>query len=726
MKSESNNVNLKKSKKRRLCISSSSSDLEKKTDKNRRIYEKIDNTWSEKYIKHFVCRICSSHWSNVATLKNHITNTHGALFKKYGSIFKSHCKVLLWKSDGKPNITGSSNKIMFDSEKIVENVNANYYIIYTTKKYKGDKYNVPHAEVRKNKTENKVISCFSSDSSDEEMVVKRKRKLRLDSRSSNETVVLDNNTNTLDDVESKNLEIGKVLAACINLDDSSDTESVKSSSLLETKRQNQLSKKKEHKLETCQENLRVLNEIITTCQNKYSKKQDKDAFKTKNPSDIASKLRHKIFSIGRKQINKSLVVNCTPLLRVMENKTLDILWFPRNIVEACQTSNFTRIFPRRKTTNEKSEDNEKGWIDISTSTNLVFSSKNNDPEQSNGQLNASKGIGTPENQCISDTAVISDANIMGSEIKKLLNANPVANPKQLPKKFAPNELKLVKLAPKPAENPPTAINNFDLCMPIITSTTSLAAPYVTLDNNDEPVRKSEVYSTTTDKQQSEAPRIKVKPVSELMSVETLNRMQSSEQNPMPIQVNILPKGQPLVVQNVTAPIMMATQDNVQLQSNDKITNLISPRVPPWQNEFMILDTVELPNTRTNTPYVYFKKLLQIHGITLLETHAALPDTFRCLVKFKVQYKQDVQHQPVVLCLALFCLNNVFCIKVKDRNNEDLDIAKISANWQWEVLKIYKGEVVNKLLSSAQTISREVYEYTNTFLCLLKSISVKHA
>lgn len=697
----------KKSTRRTARISSSSSDVDSNKSNNigsrrkKRSFNK-ENADLSIYTKQYVCRFCSSRWSKVNLVLYHIYRKHSRICKKYEYIFKRHCQVTLHRTDLEQNETFDCNNIVHSKEKIVRNVKANYFIMYTTRNRKennkstftyedGPKIN--RARIGKSKYH------FSSDSSDDEVVVKRKRRSRFCSRSSNETVCLDNKSdNDKYTRNCKNNYQPAEIDTCINLDDSSETDSVISSKII--------SEKQTYDITIDQS---IINEMINFCGNKYLKKQEDAMVKsTRNSSDTATHLKRKILSIGRKIINKKVSVNCTPLLRFLEQKSLDISWLPREVVYVNQDSNYIRILPRIKHIGEKF-DFDTGWTDYSIVHSydrqqlpLVASTSSNDDAPVQGQTEVNS-IGIQQNS--SELAGMLEANQIIIDTKKLLNTNPVANPKQLPKKTITIEM---KSSQKPAEN--ALENNEDLCMPIIASATSLAIPVV-IDNI--------MSNPKTGVKKPEAPRIKVKPVSELMSAETLNRMQSPIQMPFVVSQALSVQNTNNVI-NVIIPRVTAGPPHSMIQTNNSM-GLVATE-PAWQNEFMILDTVEFPNTRTNSPFMYFRNLLQIHNIILLDTHAEINGNFHCLIKFKVLYKQDNKNQPVILCLSLFCANNIFCFKVKDRNQDIIDLVKISPNWQWEVLKIYKGEVVYKVLNNAQKISQNVYESTNKFMCLLKSIN----
>lgn len=315
---------------------------------------------------------------------------------------------------------------------------------------------------------------------------------------------------------------------------------------------------------------------------------------------------------------------------------------------------------------------------------------------------------------------------------KLLNKSPVANPKQLPKKMHIIETKSndnSKMLTTTQNKDPAVCfeitednRNENTFMPIMTSVTSLAFNYHKNSNNNE------TADTNATKVNTDSPigRIKVKPVSELMSERVLNNIKeqtsaSTAHEPQnniavyQVPVEYIPSTQILspVVPIQTLPVPNTSNNNA----------LTTSKTPSKNADCVILDTVELPNTRTDAPFKYLQNLLQIHNIILLDTKEILETNFKCLIKFKVKYKQESKDQPVILCLSLFCYNNSFCIKVNDRNQENIDMGEISANWQWEIIKIFTGETVNKLLQNAEKISKEVFDYTKSFCCLLKSINV---
>lgn len=275
-------------------------------------------------------------------------------------------------------------------------------------------------------------------------------------------------------------------------------------------------------------------------------------------------------------------------------------------------------------------------------------------------------------------------------------------------------------------------------MPIITSTTSLAPDNIKnkFDNAARNIEKNaSPKSTESEKNPSSshqpdaptpAPRIKVKNVAELMTAQALsnqnaiNTTQRSMSFAKQNQKNTTPINQQTQITNATTVNYFSDVMTRPTTSSQVISATNSgPR------EFVVLHSLEMPNTRTSSPFKYLKTLLQMRNIVLLDATTTLTSNFECLIKFKLHFSQESMN-PVVLSLSLHCHENKICIGVKDLTHPDyIDLNKLTANWQWEILKIYKMKelVVNKLYQNSQKFSQTMFWYINTFVATLQSIQL---
>ncbi|CAF4915835.1 unnamed protein product [Pieris macdunnoughi] len=133
---------------------------------------KTVRSWRKNYNKYFACRLCEVVYKNKQILITHMEK-HSALLQKYGRILKK-CKIQLPKIDKKTNFVSSDVMVVMGEDQILLNKYDQYRVVYL-KKTSG-------LQEKKN----------SSESSDDDIITKGKRKrLRLVSQSSNETVVLE-------------------------------------------------------------------------------------------------------------------------------------------------------------------------------------------------------------------------------------------------------------------------------------------------------------------------------------------------------------------------------------------------------------------------------------------------------------------------------------------------------------------------------------------------------
>lgn len=792
-----------KGKNKRVIHSSSSSDEEEaekisppRPKRKKALANKKVLKWDKDFKKELVCTVCNSHWQTKKAFLNH-SHTHDALRAKYKNIFNKQCSVILVKIDGKPNVTGESNIVVFDKNKMIEFGDMDFHTVYSRNPIIDENPLEKNNELKLSNESN--LGQYKSDD-DYEIVTKRKsRSLRLFSRSSNDTVVLENcakneiSDNDCDSRTASQCSDGRPVTnndVCINIDDS-DSES--NSGNVDS------SKRVKLPMEAKIGDYKIIQGIISTCVNAYQKKNevaDIDAYINvmRNKTDkvlVVSQLKHKLLSIGRKIINKQ-GFNCTGLLRFMEHKNLDVIWITKPFpVKPNKDTNYIRILTKLRE-NETSED--YGWkfvIDnnvhddnmaikqiltdtssgIPSGTNLIQDActpeKNPKPNESNPiepkpvapkpTENVQQNVMNKKTEIANTPAVLYvNTNSNASNVpKKILNANPVANPKLLPKKSVQSNDR----ANKPlSATQPKSRNDTDagasFSMPIITCTASLASSTTEEQNKQKEARRISAGGTDV---VTTAPRIKVKPVSELMSERTLNSLRNEnminenilKENTASSTTNITkvvagpivwPLQQPfnIFVPNMSSSPIMASQPVQPVVANQPVQqvqtlcgSLPSPdaNIPELLKDCprnkVMLDTVEFPNTTTESPFKYLKDLLQLHSLVLLNSRESLSPDFSCLIKFKVLFqKENSTDKPIVLCLLMFCFKNIFCLRVRDEHQREVDFAKLSANWQWEILQIYRGEVVTKILQNAQRVGNESYGYTTNFFCLLKSINCK--
>lgn len=762
----------KNSKRKKFILQSSSSSNDEseqsfqtsKTRKKKRSGQrpKSPMAWEAGYKKLICCKLCSSVWGNKRSFLNH-SRMHELVRQKYKNILKRQCSVNLIKIDDEPNITGLSNVVVHSSAKIVESGKSDFYTIYSK-----DVANIDAKRSKSLQNEDKN-KCFSQESSDGEEVNGFKptnRKTRLISRSSNETVVLGSKSNKLisDEEDSKGTIQNTIddplnNNQCINIDDSSDSESEQDKV--------EKSKKAKQPIEAQSSDYKTIEGIISMCFSSYHMKNESTEVDTsfmnvnqkkKAHLNTESQLKHKVLSIGRKTINKQ-GFNCTGLLRYMEHKSLTIEWIPTAQSVRSKDNNYIRILTKLR--GDLNLDDDPGWVNISAtprpqpnavllnnSISIAAPTKSlSKVPESNDSTAGNVGTSMPPNIKTSQVEQIDyeakldeipallsylDSKAGTSDSKKLLNANPVANPKQLPKKLGVgNESRHNKTVAQQSICQTT--NDDNIFNPIITSTTSLAFIPSNEQVQDTNVKNS-IASEEVGRTETTVPRIKVKPVSELMSKRTLGIMkEQTTTNPnsnifvshlWPHQIpanNFVPNIAPQML--VPSPPLQMLQMPT-LTANAPYQPMTGQMTSHTKKEYVILDTTDFPNTKTDSPIKYVKDLLQLHNIFLLDPNETVPSNFICLIKFKVVFKQDSQKDSVVLCLSLSCFKNTFSFQVRDRNQEIIDMTKISANWQWEILQIYQGDVSNKVLQTARKFSQETYDLTYNFFCLLKAINFR--
>ncbi|XP_047523276.1 uncharacterized protein LOC125061739 isoform X3 [Pieris napi] len=557
--------------------------------------------WRKNYNKYFACRLCEAVYKNKKILITHMER-HSALLQKYGHILKK-CKIQLPKIDEKTNFVSSDDMVVMGKDQILLNKYDQYRVVYLK--------NTSGLQEKKDSSESIDYDDFITNG--------RRKRLRLVSQSSNETVVLEEPKKN-DELETPGTSKNKLqnnVIECVDID-SSDSEPPSP--------KNDEARKQ------------IIREVVASSVKKYLN-NDND-----NCKEI--QLKHKLLSIGRKVVNNKSF-NCTGLLRYLEHKNLDVEWNPRT----GQNSETDYVHIRTKVQDNKN-DAETGWI---IASELKGSDVNTYMENLQKILENDE-LPTPDQNSTEETTVEHDND--DNMLLKLLNTSPVANPKQLPKKT------------KETTNKSVSSSDASLSMPIITNTVSLADTVIER-MNDKPKEPTPFV-----------PRIKVKPASQLMADKSTTITETT-----PSQVAwTIPEG---------------------------------PRNQIAQPEWVVMHTVELPQTKTFSPFKYFQNLLQMHGITLLDTTAVVPSDFVSLIKFKSVFKQETKR--VTLSLGLLSDSRQFYIKVTESTNEQLDINTLIPTWQWEILSLYKSEIANNILENSKKVNQKMYDATNYFISLLRSI-----
>ncbi|XP_063394173.1 uncharacterized protein LOC134679216 isoform X2 [Cydia fagiglandana] len=668
-------------------------------------------SWKKAFNKHFVCTICSKSFLMEKSIKKH-SQTHKRFINKHEKVFKKYLTVRLNKIDKKKNSTGGLQNVVINKNKIIERGYSQYHNSFYLKKDFEEGKTDTVDRLKNGTDENENVAAkkirVSSDSSDDQIIKGKKRKTgRLESISSTQTVILEENkdpTNAANmDDQSNTNEMEIVNPDYINLDDTS-SDCPKNNTELEKKRI--MPKRRQVKAEVA--DYKAIQNIVTMCHKNYIKKVQDDSDGLTKSTFSESSLKHKVLSLGRKVLNKQGFV-CTGLLRYMEHKNLGITWTSTSN-EIQKKGSSVRIMTKSKS-REDSENDDACWKNLhdnsfcrDSGVEAVLATVPDVRSDDQAPLQSAQ---TDEDPFAGAPSESNDSNYRS----KLLNKTPVANPRQLPKKNNMTETKLVVATDDAAMIPSNSINNGledaqvdgdNMCLPIITSTTSLSVNVSEKEKQEVPVLEKP------------APRIKVKPASELMTARALNNRETTKDI---WAFNTIQSSLPHHLTNtaVTVHSPMTNSHNA-LVSNSHTGD------QRQQNAYILLDSLQFPNTKTLAPFQYFRKVLLVHGLQLLDLNEDLPEHFNCLIKFRLKLKQDTK-RPIEVLLSLHCSKDYFCFSFKDTNSKKFDPNQLSAFWQWELLKIYKTDVTDKILENAIKVGKEVHEHTKLFLSLLKSINL---
>ncbi|XP_038209017.1 uncharacterized protein LOC119830175 [Zerene cesonia] len=632
---------------------------------------KSSRKWRKKYDKFFVCRFCSNAYKEKKNFKH--METHKDLLEKYSNIINNF-SIMIPRIDKKLNLTGMENTVAIDHENILQKYSSEYTILYKLK-------SSSHTVLEKRS---------SPDHSDDDVVNKQKRKrLRLVSQSSNETVILEgsNNKEEVNEQQQQNVnneELNQKVVECVDIEDSSDSDD----HLKENNSNNNTA------TASAEEHFKVniISHNITACYQKFICRSHSSVNSNKD-----NLLQHKILSMGRKVINKKRF-NCNGILRYLENKPLAVHWNNKKI-------DLVHIRTKLKENVKINED--FGWKSLSAVTKVKENVSLNSLLEKVHTFDRHFSICniSPSSSATPAILTLQMSNDNTCNSKKLLNPNPVANPKQLPKKSNLQENQNVKVISGPL---PNSSNELVSHMPVITSTVSLAEL-----NTEEIPSVTETRSEESSMNPSTAkpfvPRIKVKPVSQLMPANSCNNICMSSSSRQATNWNVPePINATCAMSNKQLPLEVPMSCN-KPQTKE---NLLG-------KEYVTMHTVEIPNQKTSSPFLYLKNLLQIHNFILMNSNDVITNDFVCLIKFKSIFNQD-NKAGVTLCMALFSDAKHFCIKIKDVTSE-IDIKSLPSHWQWEILQLFRGEIAERFMENAKKISKKLHDATGYFVSLLRTI-----
>ncbi|XP_068628529.1 uncharacterized protein [Battus philenor] len=745
------------------------------------------------YDKWFICKFCNKCCKHKSAILRHI-NTHRSLLSMYLSCIKRSCYVDLNKVDNKPNICNSERIVVHASDRYIKSKNDFYYIIYRPKQL-FDNFSESSSSVFENLPQLDKASCKqSSDSRSSIKKCKKKRDKGPGSRSSKDTVVVENkNEKEISklDVNNKNGVIYISLNSytskpneCIDISDSTDSESSKVPNLEENDTNS------DFLLSLRNAEFKTIQNIVSICSKKYLKRLE--CIESELPCHFVEKqapkvdyfIKHKVLSMGRKVINNP-ELSCSPILKYLEYRNLEIVWRSRTVSNINKKPDNIRIMMKLK----KSEDidsRDSGWkkledVDYENGNKKIVNLDYNDKQIQKEPLIETTDLSCSTAEMNGKEIAVSMANLNKPAkdkikvktktdykcLRTLLNENPVANPKQLPRKallaevLKDNNLKKKK-TPKKDQTVKVDMEKVESTnvvpqMPVITSTMSLApavnAEEKNLERESSPLLSEQCNITESIDLQSNKvtensssqldssnkfPRIKVKPVAELMSERALDTMinQYKQQNAVfpqsPNSSVNYPNTTNAVYETNVQPLSLLNNLNSFQNSMTSMLEMY-PELSQRENVlvtktndqrgYAVMDSVDLPSKLTNSPFNYLKDLLQLNNLILLEANDVMTPDFINILKFKLVFQQE-SNVPVALWLALFYSESRFCIRVKDVNQKDINISQLSPNWQWEILKVYTGDVVTRLLENARKISPEVNYNTYKLLCLLKSIQFR--
>ncbi|XP_050673597.1 uncharacterized protein LOC126971355 [Leptidea sinapis] len=648
--------------------------------------KKVSKDWRKNYNRYFACRLCSRTHKDKKRLQNHLEN-HKKLIVNYPYALR-HCSVQIKKLDQEQNITGQTDTVVFQNDRIIQNKGgANYHILYEHK--------------------NSNHEIYSSDSS-EGIVGQKRKRIRLMSSSSEATVSIeDSGKKNPDDntVRASTSHVSSVFFENIDVNDSSSSESRTSITKIYSKKS--AGSRSSVAVKS------IINQISSACRKKTIRDHES---RNKNAKSKDAILQRKILSLGRKIVTSKSEFNCTGILRYIEHKQLDVELIERYCYSR-ESENSIRIHSKLRETStndlDTSEWNSFGSI-ISVKQYLRRFLKSYIRRSSN---EIDTNVTTIE---IQKAANYEPANT------KLLNSTPVANPKQLPKKSNLNEPSTSTALIQSSE-----LNTYEttgddqfMSLPKITTTMSLA-PSANKKSDISNVSITDEVTVDSKKVSTFVPLIKVKPVSQLMPVRCESGRSERSLNLIPPNWHSEIDQEAHNNRNNSAPnsTNMYFNESSALPNDNERQSLgqhSHSNNPVIAHAFVLMHTVELPHTKTKSPFKYLKMLLEIHGIILMEFNEMIDDRLYCLIKFKSMFKQ-AQKSKITLSSALYGDEKRICFKIRDNTLKEIDLETLSPHWQWEIIKLYKGDIVEKLIYNANKISAAMLKTTNRFISLLKSI-----
>ncbi|GBP21336.1 hypothetical protein EVAR_11934_1 [Eumeta japonica] len=661
----------------------------------------------------------------------------------------------------------------------------------------------------------KLYECSEVVSSDEEYTGKSilRKRIRLVSPSSpisssmgaEESKHFD--INHISDIDTKkdiNLITKSDDIACINIDDTSTDASEKYSAASgETANaqilENDKSINQKNKLKITSD-YKTITSIISVSYNKHLKKMEtanssKEQQDKKKDAQNDKLLNRKLLSIGRKVMSKAGLVSMS-LLKHLQQKDLKIAWVAKRYsggVKHAYPLGKEADYIRIQTKIQSVEENNLTGFQIFNISNDDFEYNNilpvpilNISDPNNMLKRFSLPVDTVPNltckrdpilgpiieadaqspnmsqprpeEVIQSTSIVKSLETQENctVLTQLLNANPVANPKQVPKKKTSLEFNSEKTVTDKVQISKTIDHDYEaficldsdeeqatteprLMMPIITSTTSLVDNgQVKVNEQSKPnivsERKNEtVIKTVVTQNNKSIPRIKCKPVSELMATNTHKNLQPNMvfiQDPVnQQQTQTFPALTVTLTPNamVNMPFQMSSSmnDNVPVLLQNKSTETANQSKTTNANRSVtfLMHCPTLPNTLTTSPFLYIRQLMSYHKINFMEVNKKLNKEFICLIKFKLSVRQEVR--SILLYLSLHGHGRDFCLKVRDKNNECINVETRPAFWEWEVLKAFQDDTVtSKTLDCVERFDSEFYKVTKLFLGLLKTVECK--
>lgn len=659
------------------------------------------SSWKENFQTYFVCRYCDKYCNTKQILFDHM-KSHVDFRRFCHNTLKKHCNVALNRIDALPNITGAPNKIVaYDSASLIQDKNhIDYYVTYCPKKKIESNINGTECKSKKNKRKKWRIS--SDDDSDVKQPTLRKRiRLISDSSSSDtdyeDSAVVDiSDDPDQDDARSPD-----------DPDHVSDAETVTAS----TKELDKcITPVESPQFDYTDDVKRIvdLNSIRSSIQVSYKRFMRPYNTDTSN-TDRELMLRRKVLSIGRKVMSKCGIPS-NGLLNYCEYNDLPLsIKFHNRLIS--DESQYVRVL-----TKVKDFEKDNSLIGFEKVPKIVLNANEALQEQSANIIKTYNNVNKPIKSDIATVEVVSSKLPEKEQMVQLLNKTPVANPKKIQKKKLANVTNtpssFISLIDSDEEEPNTVL-------PIITATASLATEN---ENEKEKVTSSTLTEASTN---ISLPRIKCKPVTQLMSNTALYNL--TEQ-----------------VKNISKPL---TTNNTYLLNNSHQSSTLKDmlqrpnRMPTWKvpeamtmlnnvpslipnAAMVVLETDEhnspLPITKTKFPLACFKTLLNNNSLCLIDSKTEHTEQYSMLAKYVLDIRSNNTCQQISVIFKVY-INN-FCLKSNFMNGVPIDLEKLTPAWQWEILKsLCNHQLSCTIMSHAEKLGNEVYSNCLVFYKVLFSI-----